>query len=432
MIISGWGRFPKIECSVFRPKNMNELKKLIKDRCIPRGNGRSYGDSSLQPNATIEMKNFNKIFFFNQKKGIIKAEAGILLNDLLQVIIPKGWFIPVSPGTKFVTLGGMVASNVHGKNHHNVGGIINFLENITLLNENKKIITCSKFNNKNIFYATCGGMGLTGFIIDITLKLHKITNSYIDQNIICTKNLIDTLKELKKSTDASYSVAWIDCAGNKNNFGRSVVFTGEHNESKKRKLFYKKRVNISIPFFLLSFLMSYIIIYIFNFIYYYFNFFKKKNSTICYESYFYPLDSISNWNKLYGKDGFIQYQFFIPEKNSYQAIHKILKLIQNKKCVSFLTTLKYMGEDNAMLAFAGKGFALAFDFKNIDNNLKLLEKIDKIVIHFNGRIYLTKDSRIEKNTFYKMYRNLKIFKKTIRNFKNKRTFSSLQSERICL
>ena len=196
MILSGWGRHPKISCSIFRPKNINELKKLIKNKCIPRGNGRSYGDSSLQPDGTIEMKNFNRILFFNKKIGVVKIEAGILLDDLLKIIIPQGWFIPVSPGTKFVTLGGMVASNVHGKNHHNVGGILNFLENITLLNENKKIITCSKYKNKNLFYATCGGMGLTGFILDVTVRLHKITNSYIDQKIICTKSLYRHLQIL--------------------------------------------------------------------------------------------------------------------------------------------------------------------------------------------------------------------------------------------
>jgi len=432
MILSGWGRYPKISCSVFRPKNINELKKLIKNKCIARGNGRSYGDSSLQPEGTIEMKNFNRIFFFNKKIGIVKIEAGILLDDLLKIIIPQGWFIPVSPGTKFVTLGGMVASNVHGKNHHNVGGILNFLENLTLLNENKKVITCSKYKNKNLFYATCGGMGLTGFILDVTLRLHKITNSYIDQKIICTKNLNDTLKELKKNTKATYSVAWIDCTGNKNNFGRSVIFNGEHNKDYSKKLFYKKNKIINVPFFLSNFFLNYITIYIFNFLYYYLNFFKKKISTISYDDYFYPLDKIKNWNELYGKDGFVQCQFSIPEINSYKAIPKILKLIQSKSSVSFLTTLKYMGEDNATLAFAGKGFAVAFDFKNTDCNLKLLNKIDKIIVHYNGRIYLTKDSRMEKKTFYKTYKNIKIFKKTVRNFKNKHTFSSLQSERICL
>ena len=432
MILSGWGRHPKISCSIFRPKNINELKKLIKNKCIPRGNGRSYGDSSLQPDGTIEMKNFNRILFFNKKIGVVKIEAGILLDDLLKIIIPQGWFIPVSPGTKFVTLGGMVASNVHGKNHHNVGGILNFLENITLLNENKKIITCSKYKNKNLFYATCGGMGLTGFILDVTVRLHKITNSYIDQKIICTKNLNDTLKELKKDTKASYSVAWIDCTGNKNNFGRSVIFTGEHNKDYSKELFYKKNKIINVPFFLSNFFLNYITIYMFNCVYYYFNFFKNKFSIISYDDFFYPLDKIKNWNELYGKDGFIQCQFFIPEINSYKAIRKIMKLIQSKSSVSFLTTLKYMGKDDAMLAFAGKGFAVALDFKNTDCNLKLLNKIDKIIVNYNGRIYLTKDSRMEKKTFYKTYKNIKIFKKTVRNFKNKHTFSSLQSERICL
>jgi len=430
--ISGWGNNPKVFCNIKYPKNLNSLKKIINKKCIARGNGRSYGDSSLQPDLTIEMKNFNKILFLNNVKGLVKVQSGLLLNDLLKVIIPKGWFVPVSPGTKFVTIGGMVASNVHGKNHHKAGGFINYVDSITLINENKKIITCSKKINSNLFKSTFGGMGLTGIIIDITFRLKKIKNSYIDQKIFCTKDLKDTLKNLKETFKSTYSVGWIDCSKKNKNFGRSIIFAGEHNIDENKKLIYIKDKSITLPKLNYNYLLNSYSIKIFNFFYYNYNFLKKKKNIVNYNSYFYPLDSINNWNILYGKKGFFQYQFSIPEKFSFRGIKEILNLVQKNTTVSFLTTIKYMSKDSSILAFSDKGFTLALDFKYNLSNLNLAEKIDKLVIKYKGRIYLTKDSRINKNNLYKIYKSIKIFKKKIRTEKNKSFFSSLQSERLGL
>ncbi len=234
MRISGWGKNNFVDCKTVKPKTVFEIKKHIVAKCIARGLGRSYGDSSMQPNKTIIMTNYSDILRFDKKKGIIKLQAGISLLKLLKYIIPKGWFIPVSPGTKYVTIGGMIASNVHGKNHHKVGGIINHIKEIKLIDHNKKIKSCSIKKRKNLFLATCGGMGLTGIILEATIKLKKIETSLIKEKTYCTKNLKETISTIIKSNKFEYSIAWIDCTASKKNFGRGVVFCGEH--LKKRNL----------------------------------------------------------------------------------------------------------------------------------------------------------------------------------------------------
>ena len=431
-LISGWGCNPNVFCNVKYPKNLNSLKRLIDKKCIARGNGRSYGDSSLQPNLTIDMKNFNKFYYFDDINGLVKVQSGLILNDLLKIIVPKGWFVPVSPGTKFVTIGGMVASNVHGKNHHKVGGFINYVKSLTIINEHKKIITCSKKINKILFKSTFGGMGLTGVIIDITFKLKKIKNSFINQKIFCTKDLKDTLKNLKKTYKSTYTVGWIDCSKKNKNFGRSVIFTGEHNQDENKELIYIKDKELTLPGFDYSFLLNSFTIKLFNFFYYKYNFLKKKKNIVNYNSYFYPLDLIKNWNILYGEKGFFQYQFFIQEKIAYKGIKEILNIVQQNTTVSFLTTIKYMGKDSSILAFSDKGFTLALDFKYTIYNLNLAEKLDTLIVKYKGRIYLTKDSRMSKKKFNKTYKNLNFFKNKIRTKKNKSVFASLQSERIDL
>ena len=264
MEISGWGKTIVRECKVVRPKTLLALKKEINKNCIARGMGRSYGDSSLQPNKTIDMTGFSKIIKFDYKKGIIKLEAGITLIDLLKVIIPKGWFMPVSPGTKFVTIGGMIASNVHGKNHHNVGGFKNHLAEIKVIDENKKIRKCSLQKEKLFFLGTCGGMGLTGVIIEATIKLKRIETAYIEQKILCTEGLEDTIKNIESSNKYHYSIAWIDCTAKGKKFGRSVIYCGEHVRknilpANMSKLSFQKKKNLT---FFFHYLNLYLIVFL--------------------------------------------------------------------------------------------------------------------------------------------------------------------------
>ena len=433
MIISGWGRHPRIICKVVKPKNIQEIKKLLKFKCIARGNGRSYGDCSLQPKLTIDTKNFKEIIKFDTKKGNIIAQPGILLKELLNVIVAKGWFVPVTPGTKFVTVGGMVAANVHGKNHHNDGGIINFINYIKVLNYKKEIILCSKSKNKKLFYATVGGMGLTGVITEVSLKLKKINNSYIDQEIQIETSLENLIKLLKKKSKKNYSVAWVDLANFTSSKVNSITYFGEHSKDPNLKLKVFENKFLKLPNFF-NYLISVIIINvivlkIFNYIYFIKNNYFFKKSTINYNKFFYPLDSLKNWNLLYGSKGMIQYQFILPERVSLKGLKKIISFIKTNKMYSFLTTLKFMRKDAGDLSFPIKGYSMTLDFPANEKNLNLVKHLDKIIEEFKGRIYLAKDARMSSNFINKQY-NIKKFSNFRAKINKKNFFSSIQSERL--
>jgi len=428
--LSGWGNNKFANSKVYFPKNITEIKNLIKGKTIARGMGRSYGDSSIQPNSTIITKKLNKILHLDSIKGILSAEAGISVLEIIEKIIPHGWFLPVTPGSKFISLGGMIAADVHGKNHHKRGSFRNYIKELTIINEKKKLVKCSQKKNSSLFNYTIGGMGLTGIIYSCKFKLIKINSHLIEQKTIKSKNLKQTIQNIKKNYNYEYNVAWIDTSANKKNIGRSILFCGNHlktktNEIKKVTFKYNglKIFNIFPNWILNSFTVK-----LLNILFY--NLTSESKKQLSINDYFYQLDKIKNFNILYGGKGFISYQFAIPYKNSEKAITEILKILQINKVFSFVSVMKSLGRNDGFLSFGIKGFTLVFDFpiyKNIDD---VLDKIDNIVIKFKGNIYLTKDSRIESNKFKKMqsgFKNKKFLE--IRN-KNKKIFLSLQAERL--
>ena len=424
--ISGWGNNKFAYSKIYFPKNLSEVKKFIKKKTIARGLGRSYGDSAIQPNSTIITTKLNKIISFNQKNGILEAEAGTSIEDILNLIIEKGWFLPVTPGSKQITLGGMVASNVHGKNHHKDGSFKNHIINFKIVNDKKKLLTCSKKINKKLFNYTIGGMGLSGIIYSCKFKLKKIKSNTIIQEKIKNINLQQTINSIKKSKNWDYNVAWIDTSADINQLGRSILTRGKFSNKDD----FKKRTNkkIFIPRIFPSWLMNGLLIKVLNNIYFFLSNLKKKKISI--DNFFYPLDKISNWNIAYGKKGFISYQCLIPYKNSYNIINKILTEIKVNKIYSFVSVLKSMGKKDGHLSFGGPGYTLVFDFplyKNINNSLN---KIDKIVLNCGGRVYLTKDSRIDKSIFKKI--NKEFNNTNFKNFRKKSNyfFDSLQSKRL--
>lgn len=437
MKISGWGKFPFFEANISSPNTFDDIfKEVKKGASIARGNGRSYGDSSINIENTIDMKKLNRIISFDPFTGQLTSQSGILLADIINIFLPRGWFPLITPGTKYVTLGGMVAADIHGKNHHKDGSFRNCVEWLDLMLSSGEIKRCSRSENKELFNWTIGGMGLTGIIINVSIKLKSVSTKWIKQKTISTNNFDETIEKIELSLKSTYSVAWIDCLATEKKLGRALIYTGEHaspNDIPVRKrselLTISKKMKFRFFFNLPSFLLNKHVIKIFNSIFYFFGK-QKVFSIVEWDKFFYQLDSIGDWNNIYGSKGFAQFQCVIPLKYSNDGIREIIKIISSSGSGAFLAVLKRFGSQNDYFSFPMEGYTLALDFPITDKNLKLLNRLDEIVIKNKGRFNLSKDSRMSANAFDRSETRLKNFK----NFKNKTkktfNFSSEQSKRL--
>lgn len=427
-----WGNFPIINNFPVDFKKVRNLKKLISSNkeFIPFGNGRCYGDSALNKNI-INVKSYNSFLNFDKKNGFIHIQAGVLLSEILEVTVPDGWFLKVTPGTKLITVGGAIASDIHGKNHHIEGCFSECVLEFNLMLPNGKVVLCSKNNNTELFKATCGGMGLTGVILDAIISLKKIKSKFINQTTIKTKSLKETFEMFEKYREVPYSVAWIDCLAKENQLGKCILMLGDFDKS--CNLNYKPKRKINIPFFFPSFFLNNVTVRVFNFFYYNKMLRKISSKKVDFETFFYPLDSVHNWNRIYGKNGFTQYQFILPLETSYDGLKEILKTISMSGKGSFLAVLKLYGKSNDnYLSFPQEGYSLALDFKIQKGIFDLLDKLDKIVVKFGGRIYLSKDVRVSKEIFEIGYPLVDKFRKLRKKYKMNLKFNSLQSKRLDL
>jgi len=430
MKIHGWGNYSAINAQVLKPKKINDVQSLItnNDKIIARGLGRSYGDSANN-SIVIDTTNLNKIIKFDKVKGLITCESGVSINEINKIIIPNGWFMPVTPGSSYITIGGAVASDVHGKNHHLEGTFSNHILFVDLMLSDGEIITISSTLNSELFQATCGGMGLTGIIISVTFRLKSINSNMIKQTTIKTNSLEELFQKYEENTLSPYSVAWIDLKKRKTI--NSLLFLGEHVQEGKLFSSNKKQKYIPTKFF--SMFLNKYFINLFNNIYYSKNFKKKDIKNIILEDYFYPLDSLVNWNFLYGKKGFIQYQFVIPKLNGVKIINKILDIVNEYNQIPFLAVLKILGPENKnYLSFPMEGYTLALDFKVSKNLLKLISILDNVIISNGGRIYLTKDTIMNKEIFRQCYPQWEKFEVIRDRYKAIGKFSSQQSVRLGL
>ena len=429
--ISGWGRNTASYANISFPKNLKELKKDIKKNCIARGLGRSYGDSSIQPNKTIVTTKLDKIINFDQKTGILESECGVSIKQLNKLIINKGWFLPVTPGSKNITLGGMIATNVHGKNHHKVGGFGKYVISFKILDNKNRLISCSRKKNNKLFNYTIGGMGLTGVIFSSKIKLKKIFSDLIYEEKIKCDNLKETLLNINKSKNWEYNVSWIDTSPINKEIGRSIVSRGYFYKDKYKNTFdYNPKEVFTLPNIFPFSLMNRFMIKILNCLY--FNFSRSGNNLTSINEFFYPLDKIKNWNNIYGNKGFISYQCSVPYKNSYKSILEILKMIKKFRIYSFVSVLKSMKKKDTPLSFGQNGFTLVFDFPNYKNIKLILEKINDVVLRHRGKIYLAKDSIINKKDFKRL--NNEFYNHEFKKLRKKSDyyFSSLQSKRLGL
>ncbi|MDC0955999.1 FAD-binding oxidoreductase [Candidatus Pelagibacter sp.] len=429
--ISGWGRNTASDANISFPKNLKELKKEIKKNCIARGLGRSYGDSSIQPKKTIVTTKLNNIINFNEKTGILESECGVSIKQLNQFIINKGWFLPVTPGSKNITLGGMIAANVHGKNHHKVGSFGKYVISFKILDNKNRLISCSKTKNNKLFKYTIGGMGLTGVIFSSKIKLKKIFSDVIYEEKIKCDNLKETLANINKSKNWEYNVSWIDTSSSNKEIGRSIVSRGHFQKTKKKDIFnYSTKEIFTLPNIFPFSLMNRFMIKILNTLY--FNLSRTGKNLTSIDNFFYPLDKIKNWNNVYGKKGFISYQCSVPYKNAYKSIFEILMTMKKYKAYSFVSVLKSMKKKDFPLSFGQNGFTLVFDFPNYKDIAIILNKVNDIVLKYNGKIYLAKDSIISKKKFKDLHSEFYNREFISLRKKSNYFFNSLQSKRLGL
>lgn len=431
MKIHGWGNYSVIDAQVLKPKKVNDVKELItiNNKVIARGLGRSYGDSANN-NIVIDTTSLNQVIKFDTINGLISCESGVSIQEINKLTIPYGWFVPVTPGSSYVTLGGAISSDIHGKNHHIDGAFSDHIVSANLMLSDGEIITISKNINIDLFQATCGGMGLTGVIVSVTFKLKSINSNLIEQTTIKSSSLEELFDQFEINFSSPYSVAWIDFS-KKNKSVNSLLFLGDHMNKGKLISSSKKPKYIPIKFF--SMFLNKNLIKIFNNAYYFKNLKKKQTKNIILEKYFYPLDSLLNWNLLYGKKGFIQYQFVIPKSDGIKIIKKILNIINDHDQTPFLAVLKVLGPQNKnYLSFPMEGYTLALDFKVSNRLLKLIIILDEIIALNGGKIYLTKDAIMSKEIFRECYPKWEEFETIRAKYRAVGKFTSLQSLRLGL
>ena len=425
---NNWGRNIHIIPKRLSPKNYNELKEIInKKSFIVHGNQRSYGDVCLNKDLMVSMANFNQIKYFDEKKGIIEVESGMLLRNLLPIIIKKGWFMPVTPGTKYVSFGGMIANNVHGKNTHK-NRIGYYVKEIKLLGLNKKILKCSKKRNKKAFSLTIGGFGLTGIILTVSLQLKKISSPYLDQKITEFNTYKEFYTVSKNVGNYEYSVSWID------NFSKykfqGLNYLAKHSNIKKNNLSFFNDNQIGLISLLISKLISksYFFLRIFNIIYR--NYKKYFYHELCnFNEIFYPQDYFIDWNKLYGKIGFFQIQFIIPENKFEKVLDEISAFLKKAKTFSTFVVVKRFNEKGKYLNYSGNGYSISFDFK-INNDFKIIKFFfNSLVNKYNLKVNFSKDLIVDKSNAFN-YPEFKLFKKEISLLNMKKKINSLFSKRL--
>ncbi|MBI4937184.1 MAG: FAD-binding oxidoreductase [Nitrosomonadales bacterium] len=435
--ISGWGRYPVEPCELERPERYADLRPF-EGGLIVRGQGRSYGDASLNENGRVLLtERVNRLLELDAEKGILRAEAGVTLAEALDVIVPKGWFLPVTPGTKFVSLGGCVAADVHGKNHHCDGSFGDHVLEMEMILADGRRMLCSPAEKPALFWATVGGMGLTGIIGEVALKLTPVQSGHMMVRHHSADNLEQLFQLLEDpATDDRYTVAWLDSLATGQHLGRGIAMFGHHASREElpsgMESSSKPKRSHSIPFDFPAFALNSLSIGAFNALYYSREGRKREPFLSGYDPYFYPLDAIGNWNRLYGKRGFMQYQCVIPGSAAFEGIKTVLEKLSGSRRPSFLAVLKRFGaQGKGLLSFPMAGYTLALDLPIRDEGLfDLLAELDKVVLKHGGRVYLAKDARLSAESFRAMYPRYNDWLKIKKAADPKNIFSSNLSRRL--
>jgi FAD/FMN-containing dehydrogenase len=422
MIPQSWGRYPRVRPRAVVPVYWrDELPDLASFDApvLPYAYGRSYGDSCLNEDGVmLDVSHLNHFLAFDEQKGILRCEAGVTLADILTLIVPRGWFLPVTPGTKFVSVGGAIANDVHGKNHHRAGTFGCHVTRFELLRSNGERLLCSPDENVQLFRATIGGLGLTGLILWAEFRLKPIHNPFILMERIRYRSLTEFMALSNDSDqDFEYTVAWVDCLASGQQLGRGLFMRGDHAEPLESELREwqgdgARSPRLSVPVDMPSFVLNTFSMKAFNAVYYRAQHGNRVRKLVPYEPFFYPLDTIQHWNRMYGKRGFLQYQCVVPLDNGYDVMKALLETISRSGEGSFLTVLKKFGDipSPGMLSFPRPGLTLALDFPyHGPKTLTLFERLDQLVRESGGAVYPAKDAHMTAESFQAYYPQWKEF-----------------------
>lgn len=414
-----WGNYPQAaHKKILHPAWMDEITgKLLSCNApvLAYGLGRSYGDSCLNDGGTLmDIRGLDRILHFDAEQGSIVCEAGVSLGEILLTVVPRGWFLPVTPGTKIVTLAGAIANDVHGKNHHVEGTIGCHVEQFGLVRSNGSEVVCSREENPELFAATIGGMGLTGIIIWAELRLKKIASAQIEMDTVAFSTFEDFihLSSDEEGAKFEYTVGWVDCLSGRKT--RGIFMRGNHAAGGKLQT-HPEKIKLSVPFMLPGFTLNPLTIRAFNSLYYAMGRSKAGHSQVHYDPFFYPLDKVADWNRIYGRGGFTQYQCVVPE-SEVASFQEILERIARGGQGSFLGVIKKFGsvKSPGMMSFPRPGLTLALDFPfRGAQTLKLFAELDEVVSAAKGALYPAKDPRMSPRMFRLSYPRLEEFRRYV-------------------
>lgn len=440
MKISGWGGTTRQECRVTRPRHEAELAaRIAEGGLIARGAGRAYGDAAQSALNTVDMRRFDRMIAFDEETGQLVTEAGVRLSDVIAAFLPRGWFPAVTPGTKHVSIGGMVASDVHGKNHHRDGSFGAFVDWIDLMGPDGRVRRLTRGDNDEMFGWTLGGMGLTGVILRVAFRLRRVESGWIRQKTLVAADLRQAMEIFEANQDATYSVAWIDCLARGAAAGRSIVLLGEHAaasevapEHRARPFEVPLRKKKRIPLHAPSWALNRLTVRAFNALYYRQGVKAAGERLVDWDAYFYPLDAIEGWNRIYGRRGFVQFQCAFPLAEAEAGLGALLAEISAAGQGSFLAVLKRFGPQQGRISFPMEGYTLALDFPLQARTAALLERMDRITVASGGRFYLAKDARMTPHTLRRADKRMADFIAMRERQGLTEAFSSTQSERLAL
>ena len=437
--LSGWGRTAPALTDVVEPAGLDVGAAIAGSNVVARGLGRGYGDCAVAGGGTtVSTRGMRAIAL---RDGVLEAEAGASLEEVMKAAIPQGWFVPVTPGTRFVTVGGAIASDIHGKNHHRDGTFGAHVKELELVLASGERRTVSPHNDARLFWATVGGMGLTGVITRARVRLMPIETSLMATVSHRVRNIDDLMAAMVRADDEyRYSVAWVDTLATKKSLGRAVLSLGDHARvsdlsAKQRQdpLHYAPAQRVSAPAFVPNGVLNPLTVRAFNEAWYRKAPAKPKQSIDTMSAFFHPLDGVGEWNRIYGSAGFVQYQFVVPD-SAASVIPKVLERFADERVPAFLTVLKRFGEQNAgMLSFPSRGWTLAVDIPaGVDDLDDTLDELDDDVVGAGGRIYLAKDSRMHPRHLAAMYPRLGEFRAVRREVDPSGVFGSNLSRRLGL